>query len=114
MQTRDAYRESEIEARRRLVKVAAEMLEGHISFLEGSTIIRGLENSIGGVIFQDKDFIVFDLIVDETDHLPLPKQQPLWQPEALERIKSEIKEKEEKARTEATQACKNLIQRFKV
>jgi hypothetical protein len=114
MQTRAACRESEIEARRQVVKVATEMLDGHISFLEGSTIIRGLENYIGGITFPDVDFIVFDLIVDETDHLPLPKQQPFWQPEALERIKPEIKEKEDKARTEAAQACKNLIQRFKV
>jgi hypothetical protein len=114
MQTRAAYRESEIEARRQVVKVVAEMLDRYISFLEGSIIIRGLENSIGGVTFPGEDFIVFDRIVSETDHLPLPKQQSLWQPEALERIKPEIKEKEDKARTEATQACKNLIQRFKV
>jgi hypothetical protein len=106
MQTRAAYRESEIEARRQVVKVAAEMLDGQISFLEGSIVIHGLENSIGGVTFQDEDFIVFYRIVDETDHLPLPKQQSLWQPEALERIIPEVKEKENKARTEATQACK--------
>ena len=96
------------------MKIAAEMLDGCTSFLRGAIIIRGLESSIGGVTFPDEDFIVFYRIVSETGHLPLPKQQPLWQPEALDRIKPEIKEKEYWARTEATQACKNLIQRFKV
>jgi hypothetical protein len=112
MADRPAWRQSEIDARKKLVSTAERMIAGELSFLEGAYILCGLEHKVGGVKFPDADFGVFTGIVSESDHLPFEAQRPLWNPEALARMEPEIKEKEAHARSIAMQACKNLIARF--
>jgi len=112
MTDHQAYTEEGIAARKEVVSFADAMLSGKLSFLEGASKIHGLVNKVGGVRFDDPDFIKFTAIVSDTDHLPLEKQRSLWQPEALARLEPEIKEKEQWARSFATAASKNLISRF--
>jgi hypothetical protein len=113
MTDRPAWRQSEIDARKLVVSLAEDMLAGRLSFLEGASRMFGLERDVGGVTFPDSDFTAFDAIVSETDHLPLERVKPLWQPEAIAKMEPEYKQKEEWARSFASQACRNLIKRFK-
>jgi hypothetical protein len=112
MSDRPAFGEDEIASRRKLVETAQAIIDGKLPFLEGAVIVNGLETKVGGVVFPDKDFMVFTGIVSETDALPLEAQRKFWNPEALARLEPEIKKKEEWARSIALQACKNLAERF--
>jgi hypothetical protein len=104
----------ETELRRRLVSLATDMLDGKLTFHEGAFRISSLRRSIGGIDNDDPDFQTFIVIVSETDHLPLEAQRKLWSASALERLAPEFKRVEEWARGFAPDACRNLIQRFRI
>lgn len=97
---------------RRLVSLAQAMLDGKVSFLEGAVQVLAIKNRLTERSGRDPDFEAFLVIQSETDHLPLNAQRPLWSPEALERLEPQFKRTEEWARSFASQACKNLIERF--
>lgn len=106
--------EQEISARQRLVVVAQSMLDGDLSFLEGAAQVLAIKGLLSEVGDRDSDFDAFLVIRSETDHLPLKEHWPQWSPEALTHLEPEFKHTQEWASSFAPQACKNLIERFKV
>jgi hypothetical protein len=61
---------------------------------------------------HDEDFVMFDGIASETDHLPVDSERHNWSVEALERKDREIAEVEALYKDDANSACRNLIERF--
>ena len=106
-----ALNESEEVARQNLVALCRAMLAGELSFFEGAIQVCALSSSIR-VSENDPDIMAFVVIESETDHLPPLKTQPLWSTNALQRLQPELKETEAWAKSFASEACKNLIERF--
>jgi len=61
---------------------------------------------------RHEDFIMFDGVYTETDHLPVDKEQKNWSAEALKRKDAEIAEAEAFYKNEVFAACRKLIERF--
>ncbi len=78
-----------IAASRRLSALGMELFDGH-----------------------DEDFIMFDAVDTETDHLPVDKERKNWSAEALKRKDAEIAEAEAFYKDEVFAACTKLIERF--
>ena len=78
-----------IAASRRLSALGMELFDGH-----------------------DEDFIMFDAVDTETDHLPVDKERRNWSAEALKRKDAEIAEAEAFYKDEVFAACTKLIERF--
>jgi hypothetical protein len=112
MPDRPANSEFEREARRALVIVARQMLNGGLSFLEGAHRIVALRGSIGGVAERDADFDAFMVVESETDHLPLVAQRPLWSSQALAALEPEFARCEAWASGFIPCACAFLMTRF--
>jgi hypothetical protein len=104
----------EVESRRQLVALAASLLAGQLSYLEGAPQVQALLRKVGGVDDRDPDFDAFVLISSETDHLPLQKHRGMWSPSALERLEPQFRRVEEWARGFAPKACESLIARFTI
>ncbi|QRX81606.1 DUF2489 domain-containing protein [Glaciimonas sp. PAMC28666] len=114
MKNRKASNEIEEIARQNLVTLAEAMLDGDLSFFEGAIEVLTLKEKVGGVVDRDPDFDAFLVIRSETDHLPLKSQHSLWSSESLKHLEPEYLSAEEWAKSFAPQACKNLINRFKL
>lgn len=78
-----------IAASRRLSALGLELFDGH-----------------------QEDFIMFDAVDTETDHLPVDKERKNWSAEALKRKDAEIAEAEASYKDEVFAACRKLIERF--
>jgi hypothetical protein len=61
---------------------------------------------------HDEDFITFDVVDSETDHLPVDKERKNWDAEALKRKDAEIAKAEAFYKDEVFAACRKLIERF--
>jgi hypothetical protein len=103
---------NELLARGQLVALAQDMLDGRLSYLEGAVQVLSIRSQLADIPSRDADFDVFLVIQSETDHLPRTDQRSLWSPEALEGIERELASAEEWAASFASQACRNLIDRF--
>lgn len=112
MSDRQAINEIDVIARKNLVLLAQEMLNGDFYFFQGATQVLALKDKIGGVVDRDPDFDAFVVIASETDHLPFETQISLWSSEAIKQIRPEFFRTEEWASSFAPAACKNLIARF--
>ena len=106
-----ALNESEEAARRNLVALCRAMLAGELSFFEGAIQVCSLRSSIR-VSESDPDITAFVAIESETDSLPTFKAQQLWSADALQRLQPEFEKTETWAKSFASQACNNLIERF--
>jgi hypothetical protein len=71
-------------------------------------------SSLGLKLFQghDKDFVIFDGIDSETDHLPVDSERQNWSADALERKDKEIAQSEALYKDDMFAACQKLIERF--
>jgi hypothetical protein len=112
MSDRPAKSEVESAARRELVEVSRQMLNGELTYFEGAHRIVALRGSIGGVADRDKDFDAFLAVESETDHLPLLAQRPLWSHQALASLEPEFARTEAWASGFIPLACTSLIARF--
>ena len=61
---------------------------------------------------RHEDFIMFDGVDTETDHLPVDIERKNWSEEALKRKDVEIAEAEASYKDEVFAACRKLIERF--
>jgi uncharacterized protein DUF2489 len=61
---------------------------------------------------RDQDFVVFDGISSETEHLPIGDERHNWSVEALGEKDMEIQRAEALYKEDAKTACQNLIARF--
>ena len=97
-------------SRREIGRIAAAMLSGAMSFIEGARTIWGLGHSAG--LQDDADFNAFIVIESETDALPMGELRRMWNAEALEKLQPEIDRAEAWAREVGTSACERLVKRF--
>lgn len=109
---RPAINDLEAKARKELVALAEEMIDGRLSFFEGAPKVLALKESIGGIADRDRDFDAFVVISSETDHLPLEVHRHRWLPKALNKLAPEFEKTEQWAKGFAPEACRNLIGRF--
>ena len=63
---------------------------------------------------HDEDFIMFDAVDSETDHLPVDTERRNWDAEALKRKDAEIAEAETFYKNDVIAACRKLIERFAI
>ena len=61
---------------------------------------------------RHEDFIMFDAVDTETDHLPVDIERKNWSAEALKRKDAEIAEAEASYKNDVIAACRKLIERF--
>jgi len=61
---------------------------------------------------HDEDFITFDAVDTETDHLPVNIERRNWSAEALVQKDAEIAKAEALYKDHVVAACKKLIERF--
>ena len=73
-------------------------------------------STLGLELFERRheDFITFDAVDTETDHLPVDKERKNWSAEALKRKDAEIAEAEAIYKNNVIAACRKLIERFAV
>ena len=88
--------------RRRAAAIASEMLCGAMGMIEGSRSLLSLRPEVE-VAEDDPDFRVFITIVGDERRAS----------ETVERNAEEISEAEAHAREDGTEACRNLILRFR-
>jgi hypothetical protein len=112
MTDRPTLNESETQAREALVRLAAAMLDGRLSFFEGAVEVPRLKSAVGGVPDFDPHFDAFVVIASESDHLPRKAQQHLWSIEAIAELQPDFERTERWAATFAPSACRGLIERF--
>lgn len=110
-QDRPARNESEVKNRQDLVALCRAMISGELSYFEGALRVCPLRFNIG-VSEDDPDLMVFAGISSETDHLPPKHIQHRWSREALQRLQPEFERTEVWAKSFASKACENLIERF--
>jgi hypothetical protein len=96
--------------RKDIIAIAHKMLNGGISFIEGSRLISNVRFS--AELDEDPDVRVLLGIDSETDALPIGEFQQHWSEEALARKQEEIDQAEKWAREVGTKSCQNLIIRL--
>lgn len=98
-------------ARQRMIEAAHDMLDGSLTYIEGSRRINRLRWSADLSDF-DPDILPFIGIDSETDAFPLGEVRQHWQPDALVKLQPEFEKAEEWARKVGRKACEKLIKRF--
>lgn len=98
--------------KQRVVRLARQMLEGKISFVEGSMKMLELRTGLPNVLPHDKDFEIFMIIYSETDNLPRGAQKEILSKAALINYDKDLIQAQEWARPFAEPACCRLIERF--
>lgn len=106
------YDLSYVEAQQeKIFTVARDMLAGQVGVIQGSRLLLELQNTVTRDDF-DPDFTIFHAICSDTDHLYLPGECDLLDPETREEMDREIEAWEERYRDDAFAACRKLIARF--
>lgn len=108
---RMTHEEYVLSVRREAVEIAAGILSGEVSVLEGCHSLAALRWEVE-VDERDPDFMVFAIISSETDALPIGAVRTHWAPEAMARLEPEIQSAIAWATPQALPACKSLVQRF--
>jgi hypothetical protein len=91
-------------------QTARDMLQGNLSFIEGSRVLGQTAYTAG--LDRDPDFVTMIAIDSETDSLPVERVRTLWDAGALSRIEDEITKAEEWARKCGETACRSIVDRF--
>ena len=99
--------------RKCVVETACSMLNGDVSFLDGTRTLVSLRHE-AAVRDDDCDFMALVAIDSDTDDLPLGHVREHWSQESLEKLIPEIKKAEEWAKKFGSDACESLIRRFHV
>ena len=97
--------------RRRVAELARQILAGEIDVLDGSCQIASLRWEVE-VEDCDKDFMAFQLVSLDTDHLPIGREALNWSDEALVRKEPELKRAREWAIETVRAQCASLVARF--
>ena len=97
--------------RRGVAQLAQQILDGEIDVLDGSCKIVSLRSEVE-VEDWDKDFMAFELVSSETDHLPIGREALNWSDEALVRNEPELKRSREWAIETVRAECASLVARF--
>ena len=97
--------------RRRIAELARQILDGETDVLNGSCKIASLRSEVE-VEDWDQDFMAFELVSSETDHLPIGREALNWSDEALVRNEPELKRSRKWAIETVRAECASLVARF--
>ena len=103
-------KEEEYSLRGKIAAICEAVLAEEIGVIAASRRL----SSLGLKLFDshDEDFVMFDGIASETDHLPVDRERHNWSVDALERKDEEIARVEALYKDDASAACRKLIKRF--
>ena len=98
--------------RGKIVAVCEAALAEEIGIIAASRRLSAL----GRELFEARheDFIMFDAVDTETDHLPVDKERKNWSAEALKRKDEQIAQAEAFYGPDVIAACKKLMDRFAI
>jgi hypothetical protein len=98
--------------RGKIVAICEAVLAEEIGIIAASRRLSalGLELFDG----RHEDFIMFDAVDSETDHLPVDTERKNWDAEALRRKDAEIAKAEAFYKDDVIAACRKLIERFAI
>lgn len=96
-------------ARNKITSTAKAMLDGEISYIEGSRIILRLLRT-AQVPILEKPFITFVGIESETELVPIGDALARWHPDAVIRFEQEWANAEVWAKVVGEPACKEIIE----
>jgi hypothetical protein len=98
------------EARATMVALATRMLDGELSYIEGTRAILAKlpEARVGNM----DEFMAFIGIDSETDRFPFGAVRELWRQEALEQMQTDLDRAEAWAKSYGEPACRAMIARF--
>jgi len=105
-------RDAEYFLRGQIVAICESILAEEIGVIAGSRRLSRLGLHFYGA--RDKDFITFDGVATETDHLPVDSERANWSPEALERKDREIAQAEKIYKEDVLSACRKLLEKFRL
>ena len=111
MTERMTHKEYVAMQRRRVAVLARQILDGEIDVLDGSSQIASLRSEVE-VEDRDQDFLAFDLVSSEVDHLPIGREALNWSNEALVRNEPELKRSRKWAMETVRAECASLMVRF--
>jgi hypothetical protein len=95
-------------ARAKLAETLEGMIEGRLSFIEGSRIAAGLA-SRAGYEQSSEPFVTFVAIESETDAIPLGEVRELWHPHAIAKHAREWQQAETWAKQVGEAACRDAL-----
>jgi hypothetical protein len=98
-------------ARRAVHDVAAGILAGELTYLEGARLICA-KRPFCSAAEDDPDFDAFISVLSDSDHLPVGPERRNWGEDALLRLQPEIAAAEQRAATLAKTAAQNLALRY--
>lgn len=98
--------------RGKIVAICEATLAEEIGIIAASRRLSALGLKFFGS--RHEDFIMFDLVDSETDHLPVDIERKNWDAEALKRKDAEIAEAEALYKDEVIAACRKLIERVAI
>ena len=99
--------------RKKAAELARGMLDGSVHYLEGAIALSSLRSEVD-VAEDDEDFMAFELIASETDHLPVGASRQYWSKETLARHEPAIQKSIEWAKGFSLPHCQSLAGRFGV
>ena len=100
------------DAKKAALETAQAVIDGQLGIIEGCVRLASLAIDVVPDWRVDEDFVVFGVISDETDHLPIGAARQYWDPKALEEADISIARIENSARDDVIRACKNIIRRL--
>lgn len=98
--------------RGKIVAICEATLAEEIGIIAASRRLSSLGRELFGR--RDEDFIMFNGVDSETDHLPVDIERKNWSAEALKRKDVEIAEAEAIYKNNVVAACRKLIERFAI
>ena len=97
-----------VKARSQITETAQCMLDGGISYIEGSRLICGLLEP-ARLERRDAPFVVFVAVDSETDDVPIGEVRDTWHPDGKIKFAQEWANAEQYAKTIGEAACKDAI-----
>jgi hypothetical protein len=97
-----------VETRMVVAETCQTMLDGTLSYIEGSRLICGLLESAKLERFEPP-FVTFLAICSETDNVPVGKFRDQWHPEAKIRLAQEWENAEQYAKNKGESVCQSAL-----
>jgi hypothetical protein len=94
----------------KIVAICEAVLAEEIGIIAASRRLSALGLQLFGR--RHEDFITFDAVDSETDHLPVDTERRNWSAEALGRKDVEIAQAEASYKNNVIAACRKLIEQF--
>ena len=95
-------------ARDKLARTLEQMLDGKLSYIEGSRALNSISKA-AGYDWLSEPFVTFVAIASETDAVPMGKVRDLWHPDAIAKHAGKWNQSEEWAKQVGEPACREAL-----